>query len=277
MRPRSSTKWALVLFGLLVGTVAPSRPARAEAPDRCQEDRACKDETERAAQLASQTLYEEALTLYQSAYNRTKEPRLLINIGRCHYRLGRARKALEFYKLFQTLAAEPEPELATRLQQFLGEAQRAIASDSEGHPGGSHAAKETKETKEPAVALTVPTAAAATEEPAPTESPAAAGPRLVGGRPLYRVVLGAALIGVGGALVGLGAGALSANGTCETPSASSMGQCALLTNMNGTPYTRVTDGITPGVPMLVIGVGLVAGGIALIAVPPRKPRAVTSQ
>ena len=271
MRPRSSTRGALVLLLLLFAVLGTTRRARAEAPDRCQEDRACKELTERAAQLASQSLYEEALTLYQSGYDRTKEPRLLVNIGRCHYRLGRARKALESYKLFQKAEPEPEPELAARLQQFLTEANRAIASDSEGHnPGQSGAAGAPKETK---VDLVVPSTAAATEEPPPAGSTLPAGTRLIGGRPVYRIVLGASLIGVGGILAGLGAGAISANGTCLTPSASSMGQCALLTNMDGTPYTRVTDGITPGVPMLVIGVALVAGGIAVIAVPPRKPRA----
>ena len=68
-------------------------------------------------------------------------------------------------------------------------------------------------------------------------------------------------------------GALAANGQCVTPSDINPDQCAVITHTDGVPYTRVLDGLTPGIPLLLIGVGLAAGGIALIAVPPRKAAA----
>src|SRR5438128_2488385 len=74
MRPRSSIKRGLVLAALVVGPALVPLPAWAATADRCQEDRTCKEQTDRAAQLAGQTLYEEALTLYQSAYDRFHEP-----------------------------------------------------------------------------------------------------------------------------------------------------------------------------------------------------------
>jgi hypothetical protein len=267
MRPRSSIKQGLVLWALLGGLPH----AWAAAPDRCQEDRACQEQTARAAQLASQTLYEEALTLYQSAYERINEPRLLLNLGRCHYRLGRARKALESYEAFQKAEPDPEPEVAARLAQFIAEAKLAIASDAK-HPGGEPGATQNPSgATAPPVALVVPATAPA-EEPAPTDGTAARG-RTVLGRPLYRVALGASALGVGAVLLGVGIGALAVNGQCVTPSDTNPDQCAVVTHTDGVPYTRVLDGLTPGIPLLLIGVGLAAGGIALIAVPPRKAAA----
>lgn len=272
MRLRSLIKHGLVL-GVLLGGLPQGWAA---TPDRCQEDRVCQEQTARAAQLASQTLYEEALTLYQSAYERINEPRLLINLGRCHYRLGQARKALASYEAFQKAEPAPDPELAARLAQFIAEAKQAIAADAK-HAGGEGAtAKDPAAPAAPAVALVVPPAAPA-EEPAPADGAAAARGRTVLGRPVYRVALGASFLGVGAALLGVGIGALAFHGHCVTPSDTSPDQCAVITQPDRAPFTRVFDGLTPGIPLLLIGVGLAAGGIALIAVPPRKAAVSTTR
>lgn len=265
MRPRSSIRSGLVLTALLGGLP----PAWAAAPDRCQEDRACQEQTARAAQLASQTSYEEALTLYQSAYDRIQEPRLLLNIGRCHYRLGRARRALETYEAFQKAEPDPDPDVAARLAQFIAEAKLAIASDSKSHHPDEAAPSKLPDSP-PGVSLVVPPSAPA-EEPAPTDAAAASRGRTVLGRPLYRVAIGASMLGVGAVLLGVGIGALAGHGQCVNPSDANPDLCAVLSQPDGTQYTSVRDGVTPGVPLLLIGVGLAAGGIALIAVPPRKP------
>jgi hypothetical protein len=240
----------------------------AATPDRCQEDPACREQTERAAQLAGQTKYQEALTLYQSAYDRVHEPRLLMNLGRCHFRLGRARKALELYTAFQKAEPDPDPQLAARLGQFIDEAKQAIESDTDA--AGDKAKELPTPPTPPPVTLLVPPSPQ-TEEPPPSEAVGTSRGRLVLGRPVYRVALGGTAIGLGLIAIGLGAGALAANGGCVSASESSPSQCAVQYRMDGTPYTRVLDGITPGIPLLVVGAALTAGGIALIAVPPRKP------
>ena len=268
MRPRSSIRRGLVLAALLGGPAVLPSAGWAATPDVCQADRSCKEQTARAAQLAGQTLYEEALALYQSAYDRSHEPRLLVNLGRCHYRLGRARKALESYAAFQKAEPAPEPELEARLGQFIAEAKLAVASDAAGQPEAGKVPPRSGTSS--TVELFVP-AASPTDEPSPAGSSEPSGRRTIGGRPVYRVVLGASALGVGLTLLGLGVGALSANGQCVTPSDSSVNQCALLYGPDGAPYTRVLDGLTPGIPLLVVGVALSAGGIALIAVPPKKP------
>lgn len=66
-------------------------------PDRCNPDPECARLIEQAAELAAQTQYEQALERYNKAYERSKEPRLLINIGRSNYRLGRVRLALDAF------------------------------------------------------------------------------------------------------------------------------------------------------------------------------------
>jgi hypothetical protein len=218
--------------------------------------------TERAAQLAGQTKYQEALALYQGAYELVHEPRLLMNLGRCHFRLGRARKALELYASFQQAMPNADPQLTARLGQFIDEAKQAIESDTGNQPPPAD--------KRDQVTLIVPSTPAPEDEPPPAFSTSGTG-RLVLGRPVYRIVLGASALGLGLVSLGLGAGAVAGNGTCVSASDAATGMCALMTRPDGSQFTRVFDGLTPGIPLLVVGAALTAGGIALIAVPPRKP------
>lgn len=248
---------ALAVALLLSGSLA-----QAATPDRCQVDRACKGQTELAAQLASQTRYEEALALYQSAYDRFLEPRLLVNIGRCHYRLGRARKALDFYESFRKADFEPEPELVARVTQFISDAKLAISADSGDTKPGATVEKP-----------------AAPEEPKPEPAPAPLAPAkpeqasgTLWGRPTWRVGLGLGALGAGALFVGIGAGALSANGRCVNPSPTSPDLCMGQIREDGQRSALVLDGITPGVPLVVVGSLLAVGGVVLIALPSRSTR-----
>lgn len=252
--------------------------AQAAAPDRCQAERLCQEQTSIGAQLASQTRYEEALAIYQSAYDHSQEPRLLVNIGRCHYRLGRARRALEFYDAFRKAEPEPEPELATRVSQFISEARQAIASDAE-HPKLPNPAENPKNPPNPAEnpknppnpAENPPPAPTPVPEPAPVRlEPAPKAPgRLIWGRPAWRVGLGFAALGLGGVLVGLGAGALSVNGQCVTPSETSPGFCATQTLADGQTGVSLFDGVRVGAPLVATGGVLAVAGIVLLALPGR--------
>jgi hypothetical protein len=233
----------------------------AAAPDRCQVKRECRGQTEQAAQLAAQTRYEEALALYQRAFESSEEPRLLVNIGRCHYRIGRARKALEFYDAFRKAEPEPEPELAARLGQFIAEAKIAIASDQGSSAEEKEAAAPPEPIEEPPPAPLLPV----------TESTGLH--RTLWGRPLWRLSVGAGAFGLGALFIGIGAGAVSANGRCVTPSMSAVGLCAAMIDADGQRSTVVLDGITPGVPLLVIGSLLAVGGVVLAVLPPRRPPA----
>lgn len=252
---------------LLVGATA-----QAAAPDRCQAERLCQEQTSVAAQLASQTRYEEALVIYQSAYDHSQEPRLLVNIGRCHYRLGRARRALEFYDAFRKAEPDPEPELATRVGQFISEARQAIASDAD-HQKPPNPAENASKPPNPAENPPKPVEAAHPEPvPAPLDPTLAQpgkGARVIWGRPAWRVGLGFGGIGLGGLLIGLGAGALSVNGQCVTPSQTSPGFCATQMLPDGQSGISLFDGVRVGAPLLATGGVLAVAGIVLIALPGR--------
>lgn len=233
----------------------------AAAPDRCQAERLCQEQTSIAAQLASQTRYEEALVIYQSAYDHSQEPRLLVNIGRCHYRLGRSRRALEFYEAFRKAEPAPEPELATRVEQFIGEARQAIASDSD-----KPAAEPKVETPQPKVEAPQPKAEPPEPTPALVQEQPKSRPTLLG-RPAWRVGLGFGAIGLGGVLIGLGAGALAVNGQCVTPSETTPGLCMTQMLPSGQSGISLYDGVRVGAPLVATGGVLVVAGIVLVALP----------
>jgi hypothetical protein len=234
--------------------------AIAVTPDRCQADRACREQSELAAQLAAQTRYDEALPRYEQAYQRVPEPRLLVNIGRCHYRLGRARKALEYFENFQKAGVEVESELGARVSQFIAEAKLAILSDTV-----RPVEKPVDKLPEPAPApLTVPPPPPSTSEPRLADAPRDK-------RPAWRIAVGVSAIGVGALLLGLGGGALSADGKCRTVDETSPDRCQSMVNSQGVLTTMLIDGKSTGIGLLIGGGIIAVGGALLIALPgPRR-------
>jgi hypothetical protein len=95
--------------------------------------------------------YPEALKEFQAAYEVRQLPRLLINIGTAHRKLGHAREAIEAYQAYLRIEPHPEPEVQAKLKQCLEQAhallemQRAsegspTASSATGQPGSSSGA-----------------------------------------------------------------------------------------------------------------------------------------
>lgn len=251
IRPSLMIRGVLVLILLLYAGVG-----YAGARDRCQANRGCQKLSEQATQLAAQRRYEEALGLYQQAYQSVREPLLLINIGRCYYRLGQARKALEFYADFKKAEPSPDAEVNARLQQWQTEAQQAVDADV--------AAQSASATKEP------PPTPAPTPEPPPepAQTPPAEHRRLP--RPAWRIGLGSTALGLGGIFLGLGGGALSADGKCAMPSTTAPNLCTAEVGSDGTRSALLIDGKPPGAALLATGSILVVGGILLIAPPGRR-------
>lgn len=253
---------------ILVAALGLVQPAAAATPDLCQTDKGCKSLTERASQHAAQTRYEEALTLYQAAYDLSKEPRILVNIGRCHYRLGRSRKAIDAYTKFQTASFDLEPELAARVKQFMEEAEQAIAADK---PDTSSLSPK-KEASLPVTTtapLFVPSDVSSTEPiPANRDAPSLADSS--SGRPAWRLGLGIGLTLLGLTATGLGAAAISVDGKCVSPSDSDPNQCVPMASSDGSRTISVTNGLTPGIPLLVGGIVFTVSGIILAAIPSRR-------
>ena len=106
-----------------------SSSPRTAPTDRCLADPLCQQISDQAAQLAAQTQYDRSLSAYERAYARSGEPRLLLNIGRCYYRLGRLRRALSSYHTLHKAIPVLEPDLQTRLDQFVSEAKASQGRD----------------------------------------------------------------------------------------------------------------------------------------------------
>jgi hypothetical protein len=80
----------------------------------------------------------------------------------------------------------------------------------------------------------------------------------LGARPLWRVATGAAMMGVGMLLLGVGGSALAANGTCVPP----LQPPALVCR-------ETIQSATLGGSLLGVGLGLSIGGVVMVAIPPR--------
>lgn len=228
-------------------------PPRGDEPpakppvDRCLSDSACHKLSDEGAQLAAKTFYDQALVLYLRAYDRSQEPRLLVNIGRCYFRIGRATKALaSFYQLRRSLP-NMETEIETQLSPFISEARAAASTDQTVVLAGE----------------TAPTLEKSNAEKA------ARGTRFVLDRPLWRVGTGAALIGLGTVLAAVGGATLAKHGSCVAPSMLDADLCAAMVREDGQRSTLLVDGLTPGVPLLVIGGAVAVAGVVMIALPHR--------
>lgn len=230
------------------GTLPPAARPPAPPADRCIADPACQQLSEQAAEQAALTSYDRALSLYESAYARSHEPRLLLNIGRCYYRLGRVKRALASFHALRVALPALEPELQGRLEPFISEAKASLTADQSAPYSDVEPAPQGGEVK--------------LSEPLWT--------RPVLGRPLWRIVAGGAAAGVGVVFVGLGAAALAGDGRCLTPSPAGMGLCSPMTRPDGQRSILLTDGVTPGVPLLVVGGALLVGGVVLLALPARE-------
>lgn len=227
-----------------------AKPEVVLPPDRCLADRACQQLSDQAAQFAAQTYYDRALGLYLRAHQRSQEPRLLVNVGRCYYRTGRARRALETFYEFKRTTPAVEPEVRERVDTFVSEArvslmrdQSAQYSDVEPSPAGMEQA---------------------------STATSRGGSGKVLGRPAWRVGAGLGLTAVGALMIGLGAGALSAHDSCVSSSALLPGACATMVRPDGQRSTLLYDGLTPGVSLLVVGGVVAIGGVVLIALPSRE-------
>ncbi|HRI55438.1 MAG TPA: hypothetical protein PLW65_35135, partial [Pseudomonadota bacterium] len=101
-----SLRSALATSGLLgilsVATAAPPPPAPSTA---------FQQHYEAAVRLFLSEHYPDALKEFQAAYAVRQLPRLLINIGTTHRKLGEAKAALTAYEAYLRIEPNPDPEV----------------------------------------------------------------------------------------------------------------------------------------------------------------------
>lgn len=234
------------MFTTVLGAaLALSPPATASPADRCLAEAGCRKLTNIAADLVSLGRYPEAIGYFEQAYKKSREPRLLLNIGRCHHRNRQPDQALVFYERFRREQPNPEPEEMERLNQFIHEAKAAQQpSQAQGFASNPN------------------------YEPPP--APPVRIPIRLLGRPTWRVSVGIAAASLGGIMLGLGAGALAYHGSCATPSPSVPGRCATDLDVSGVRSVQVYNGFPQGVPLVLAGAFAFSSGVVLVALPLRR-------
>mgnify|MGYP000945829744 CR=1 FL=1 len=102
------------------------------AADLCQADSLCRKKSDSALKLYNDRKFAESLVEFQAAYELQHEPRLLLNIGRCLFRLGRPRAALSKYEQFQKEVPDPDKDTARKLRDAI-EQTMDRADEAKGH------------------------------------------------------------------------------------------------------------------------------------------------
>jgi len=94
--------------------------------DPCQEDPACVQRSDAGIQFYEAQKYSEALAEFKAAYATRHAPRILINIGRSLFRLGREEESIIYYRQFIEERPDAEPEERKTVETYITEAQAAL-------------------------------------------------------------------------------------------------------------------------------------------------------
>ena len=92
---RSSLSHAALTFCFYLGVV----PSIAGAATDCFEEEECSSLVAKAKKAHNEKRYDDALALYQNAYDKVPDARLLVLRGRSFFKRGRSDSALELYRM----------------------------------------------------------------------------------------------------------------------------------------------------------------------------------
>ncbi len=242
-RSRSSTSLWLLLLCVLWG----AQPVQAKSTKDFQQH------YDRAIELYQGERYTDAIKEFTAAYAIKQLPRVLFNIGQAHLKLGEAKEALGFYERYLQLEPKPPPELQSKLEASMAQARSMLNAMStppvepDKPPEVTPPPDKPPEPEPPPVVAPPP-------PPVPPPPPPSRRPR-----PRWRIIAGAAGLGVGLLMVGFGASALAIDNQC------------IDTAMPGKSCSFDFDTLGPGVGLVVPGALLTVAGGVLLAVPgPRR-------
>jgi hypothetical protein len=119
MRSNCSSRFLLILI-LCLGLVTPAwaRPGDREAEFERQ--------YKRGVALYKAEKYQEAVEALQAAYAIKQLPRLLLNLGQAHRKLGHAREALGYYEFYLRVEPNPRPEIKTELDGYIAQTRAML-------------------------------------------------------------------------------------------------------------------------------------------------------
>ena len=116
----SSSRWLrlAVLVGALLAAVA--HPSHADSA------REFRQHYEAALRFYDAGQFEGAIKEFQAAYALKQLPRLLLNIGQAHRKLGHARDALGFYEFYLRVEPNPKPEIRAELTTYIAQTRMLL-------------------------------------------------------------------------------------------------------------------------------------------------------
>ena len=113
IRPHS--RWSVFAVALALGALCVSLPSTASAAADCFVDEECSALVAKAKKAHNEKRYPDALLLYQNAYDKVPDARVLVLRGRSFFKQGQPDSALELYR--------------TALPQLQGDAERRDAEE----------------------------------------------------------------------------------------------------------------------------------------------------
>ncbi|HRI54296.1 MAG TPA: hypothetical protein PLW65_29350 [Pseudomonadota bacterium] len=118
---RSALAASGLLFIMSAASAAPPEAAVLPSPAAAPAAASFQQHYEAAVQLYLSERYPEALKEFEAAYAVRQLPRLLINIGTTHRKLGEAKAALSAYEAYLRIEPNPDPEVKKKLDEALSQ------------------------------------------------------------------------------------------------------------------------------------------------------------
>lgn len=258
-------RWVVVAIVAVLGAEAPA------AAEKCRDEQAIKD-VYAAKSLFDRGHYEEALPLWERAYEVCPSPDLLFNMAQAHRMLGHLEQAITLYRSWLREARNPDPALKREIEDRIVEladllaAQRKTAekpptgtASSETRPGERLTA--TKPGSGPSGVEDSGKEDVAGGPPAPGETRAPAWYKDRWG--LVLTVTGVVTMGVGGALFVHG-------GTLAEDAMSATDEIEVERMIDSAETYRTLGGVA-----LAVGAAVSVAGIVKLVIPerPRSPTA----
>lgn len=72
--------------------------------------------------------YQESIQEFQAAYAIKQLPKLVLNMGQAHRKLGHAKEALGYYELYLRIEPDPEPKLKAELDRYIQQTRLMLAA-----------------------------------------------------------------------------------------------------------------------------------------------------